>query len=125
MNKEQITILIVEDDPFLLGMYSTKFELEGFRVISASDGQIGLEKANLELPDVILLDIMMPKKDGFGVLDVLKKDKNTKDIPVILLTNLNQASDIQKAQDMGVKDYLIKAHYMPHEIVEKVKNILK
>ena len=126
MPKENKTkILIVEDDNFLVEMYTTKFELEGFDVISAEDGKKGLEMVSREKPDIILLDILMPVMDGFAVLDALKKDKTTADIPVILLTNLGQKDDVKKGFEKGAVGYLIKAHFMPSEVVEKIKKILK
>lgn len=121
---DKVKILIVEDDPFLSSMYSTKFELEGLEVVVAENGRIGLEKANTESPDIILLDIIMPEKDGFSVLEGLKSNSNTKDVPVILLTNLNQVDDIRRAQSLGAADYMIKAHCMPSEIVERVRKFM-
>jgi len=124
-DNKQIKILPVEDDPFLLSMYSTKFELENFKVVSASDGEKGLELSKKENPDIILLDILMPKMNGFEVLEKLKDDSLTKNIPIILLTNLNQKNEIEKGLALGANDYLIKAHFMPSEVVSKIKNILK
>ncbi|MBN1325388.1 response regulator [Candidatus Falkowbacteria bacterium] len=118
-------ILLIEDDTFLVEMYMTKFELEGFSVISAEDGQKGLEMVKKENPDIILLDILMPKMDGFAVLDALKKDKATANIPVVLLTNLGQKEDVKKGFEKGAVGYLIKAHFMPSEVVDKIKKILK
>ena len=97
-NLEDIKILLIEDDPFLLSMYSTKFEIEKFNVVVADDGEKGLALANKEAPDIILLDILMPKMNGFEVLENLKAVKKTKDIPVILLTNLNQKDEIEKGE---------------------------
>jgi DNA-binding response OmpR family regulator len=125
MAKEKIKILLVEDDTFLLDMYSTKFELEGFAVLTAEDGKKGLELAKKENPDIILLDILMPKMDGFAVLDELKKNPGTEKIPVILLTNLGQKDDVKKGFEKGAVGYLIKAHFMPSEVVDKIKKILK
>lgn len=122
---KKIKILLVEDDSFLVEMYTTKFELEGFEVSSAEDGQKGLEMVKKDRPDIILLDILMPKMDGFAVLDALKKDKETVDIPVILLTNLGQKDDVKKGFEKGAVGYLIKAHFMPSEVVDKIKKILK
>ena len=120
-----ITILLVEDDTFLVEMYTTKFELEGFEVHTAEDGKKGLDMAKKVKPDIILLDILMPKMDGFAVLDELKKDKDLADIPVILLTNLGQKEDVKKGFEKGAVGYLIKAHFMPSEVVDKIKKILK
>jgi DNA-binding response OmpR family regulator len=118
-------ILLIEDDAFLVEMYTTKFELEGFEVISAEDGKKGLELSFKEKPDIILLDILMPKMDGFAVLESLKKDKSTINIPVVLLTNLGQKDDVKKGFEKGAVGYLIKAHFMPSEVVDKIKKILK
>lgn len=117
-------VLLVEDDTFLLSMYTTKFELENFKVLAAEDGEKGLKMAIKENPDIILLDIMLPKMDGMEVLKKLKVDSKTKNIPVILLTNLSQKNEIEQAMSLGANDYLIKAHFMPSEVVEKIKNIL-
>ncbi|MFA7244912.1 MAG: response regulator [Candidatus Magasanikbacteria bacterium] len=119
------TVLLVEDDNFLGNIYKTKFELEKFKIILAKDGQEGLEMAKKKKPDIILLDVLMPKMDGFTVLENLKKDKNTVNIPVILLTNLGQKDDVEKGLELGAVDYLIKAHFKPSETVEKVKKILQ
>ena len=124
MNNSEIKILIVEDDNFLVDMYTTKFELEGFQVVSADNGEKGIELAQSESPDIILLDILMPKMDGFSTLIELKKDDATKDIPVILLTNLGQKEDVKKGFELGAAGYLIKAHFMPSEVVDKIKKIL-
>jgi len=120
----KIKILLIEDDPFLLSMYSTKFEIDGFKVISASDGEKGLELALREMPDIILLDILLPKMNGFAVLEKLKADKQMNQIPVILLTNLNQKDEIDKGLALGANDYLIKAHFMPSEVVDKIKKVI-
>ena len=120
----KIKILLVEDDPFLLSMYNTKFELENFKVVTAEDGEKGLKLAIKELPDVILLDIMLPRMDGFEVLKALKADKKTSGIPVILLTNLSQKEKVKEGLSLGANDYLIKAHFMPSEVVEKIKKLI-
>lgn len=122
--KNTIKILLVEDDTFLSSMYSTKFNLEGFVVAAAHDGEEGYKLAKKEKPDIILLDILLPKMDGFTVLDNLKKDEETKDIPVIMLTNLGQKEDVKKGFEKGAVGYLIKAHFMPSEVVEKIKSTL-
>ncbi len=124
LEKNKTTILLVEDDPFLLSMYSTKFEIENFLVVTADDGEKGVELARSDLPDIILLDIMLPKMNGFEVLENLKKNKSTAGIPVILLTNLNQKDEIERGLALGADDYLIKAHFMPSEVVDKIKKVL-
>lgn len=121
----KIKILLVEDDPFLLNMYATKFEMENFKVVLAEDGEKGWRLAGKEEPAIILLDIILPKMSGFDVLEKLKADEKTKNIPVILLTNLSQRDEIKRAMELGAVDYLIKAHFMPSEVVEKIKKVLK
>jgi len=120
----KIKILLVEDDPFLLSMYNTKFEMENFKVVTADDGEKGLKLALKEIPDIILLDIMLPKMDGFEVLRALKADETVKRIPVLLLTNLSQKEKIKEGLALGADDYLIKAHFMPSEVVEKIKKLI-
>lgn len=125
MAGKQIHVLLVEDDTFLANIYKTKFEMEGFKVDHAPNGEAGLRQAQKKEPDVILLDILLPKMDGYSVLEELKKDKKTSKIPVILLTNLGQKDDVEKGLSLGAADYLIKAHFKPSETVEKVKKVLK
>jgi DNA-binding response OmpR family regulator len=119
-----IKILLVEDDPFLLSMYATKFELEQFEVVTATDGEQGFKTAQESRPDIILLDILLPKMDGFEVLARLKSNNVTNLIPVILLTNLNQRDEIERGMTLGADDYLIKAHFMPSEVVAKIKEVI-
>lgn len=122
---QKIKIALVEDDSFLANMYETKLNLEGFEVKKALDGEAGVALIREEKPDVILLDILLPKLDGWEVLKSVKKDAAVKDIPVILLTNLGQEEDVQKGLDLGAVDYLIKAHFVPQEVIEKIKEVLK
>ncbi len=126
MPKEnKIKIALIEDDPFLSSMYAMKFELEGFDVLIATDGIAGVELVTKKIPDLILLDILMPKKNGFDVLADIKKNEETKNIPVILLTNLNQTEEVELGMELGAVDYLIKAHFMPSEVVDKIKIALE
>jgi DNA-binding response OmpR family regulator len=125
MADNKVKVLIVDDDAFLSGIYATKLELEGFQVATARDGEEGLKAALREKPALILLDVLMPKLDGFEVLKRLKQDPETKDTPVIMLTNLGQKEDIEKGLQDGAVDYLIKAHFVPAEAVEKIKKVLK
>ncbi|MFC1662813.1 response regulator transcription factor [Patescibacteria group bacterium] len=121
---ETHTIVLVEDDSFLAGMYVAKLEMEKFRVHLAGDGNIGLKKIVEIKPDIILLDIVLPKMDGFAVLEKIKKEKDLKNIPVILLTNLGQRDDVEKGLALGASDYLIKAHFMPSEVIDKIKRLV-
>lgn len=120
-----LKILIIEDDEFLLRMYSAKLEMEGYKIITATAGDRGLRLADKEQPDLILLDLLLPKKDGFQVLKELRADSETKDIPVIVLTNLSQKKDIDRCFSLGINDYLIKAHFVPSEVIIKIKRILE
>lgn len=118
-------VLIVDDDVFLSGIYATKLDLEGFEVETARDGEEGLKVAAKSKPDIILLDVLMPKLDGFETLKRLKADPDLKDVPVIMLTNLGQKEDVEKGLQEGAEDYLIKAHFVPSEAVEKIRAVLK
>lgn len=122
--KLKTRVLLVEDEKMLADMYQAKFTKEGLEVIKAEDGAKGLELAKKHKPDLILLDIILPKLDGFAVLKELKKDPVTSDIHVLLLTNLGQEEDVSKGQKLGADDYFIKANHTPAEIVEKVKYLL-
>jgi len=114
-------ILIIEDDPVLLKMYSEKFIFEGFDVIPAHDGVEALEKAKKENADIILLDIMLPRMSGTDFLAEFRKDPKGKDVPVVCLTNLAEDEEKKKAMDLGVKDYLVKAMQTPEQVVQKIK----
>lgn len=118
-------ILLVEDEPMIADMYATKFSLEGYDVVTAHDGAEGLAMAKSEKPDIILLDIIMPKLDGFATLKAIRDDASIKPAPVILLTNLGQEDDIKKGKELGADDYFVKANHPPQEIVEKVTTVLK
>lgn len=125
MAQEKAHILLIEDDTFLASIYQKKFEMEGLRMSVADQGEKGLQDAKKKRPDLVLLDILLPKMDGFSVLEKLKADPVTRAIPVILLTNLGQKDDVEKGLQAGAADYLIKAHFKPSEIVERVKQVLK
>jgi len=117
-------ILLVEDEKGLSEMYKTKFEMENYEIVQSFDGKDGLEKAKEINPDIILLDIILPKLDGFLVLKELKSDDKLKEIPVLLLTNLGQEDDIKKGKKLGADGYFVKANHNPAEIVDKVKEQL-
>jgi two-component system, OmpR family, alkaline phosphatase synthesis response regulator PhoP len=118
-------ILIIEDEETLQRSLMEFIKEEGFEVTGASDGQSGLEMAKIQLPDLIILDIILPKIDGFGVLEGIKKDEKTKNIPVILLTNLENQEDIQKAFEKGATTYLVMSDYKLEDVVKKIKETLK
>ena len=118
-------ILVVEDDSFLLQMYATKLETEKYKVFTASTGSEALSLVEKEDLDLILLDLNLPEVDGFNVLEELKSNPKTKHIPVLVLTNFSQKEDIDRCLDLGAEDFLIKAHFVPSEVIEKIKKILK
>ncbi|MBP6859102.1 MAG: response regulator [Candidatus Magasanikbacteria bacterium] len=124
-SSKQTHILIVEDDLFLAEIYQKKFEMEGFKVSMANDGEKAVTDIKKKMPDLVLLDILLPKLDGFSVLEAIKSDNASKDIPIILLTNLGQQDDVQRGLEKGAADYLIKTHFKPSEVVDKVRKLLK
>lgn len=120
------TILIVEDDTILRDLISQKLRKENnYEVAEAIDGEEGLKKAKEKKPDIILLDLILPGMDGFGVLEQIKQDPETAKIPVVILSNLGQKEEIEKGMKLGATDFLIKAHFTLSEIVKKVKAILE
>jgi len=118
-------ILIVEDDKFLRELIAQKLIKEGYNIVEAVDGEKGIKKVKDEKPDLILLDLILPGIDGFEVLAKIKEDPVLSQIPVIILSNLGQKDDIERGLKIGAVDYLIKAHFTPGEIIEKVKTVLK
>ena len=122
---EKKKILIIEDESTLQRALSEFLSLEGFAVANALDGERGVEMAKKENPDLILLDIILPKKDGYEVVDDLKSEESTKDIPIILLTNLETTENVNRAFEKGITTYLVKSDYKLEEIVAKIKETLK
>lgn len=118
------SILVVEDDQFLRDLIVKKLKEEGFSVKEAVDGEEGLRFVRENRPDCVLLDLILPGIDGFEVLKQVKADTSLSSIPVVILSNLGQKDDIDRGLELGAKDYLIKAHFTPGEIVQKVKEIL-
>lgn len=118
------TILVVEDDKFLRELMTQKLTREGFQISQAVDGEEGIKKIKEEKPGLVLLDLILPGIDGFEVLSRVKGDPDISNTPVIILSNLGQREDIERGMKMGAADYLIKAHFTPGEIIEKIKNII-
>jgi len=114
----------MEDDGFMASIYAQKLEVEGFDVSLATNGEDGLRLAQKDTPDLILLDLVMPKLDGFQVLERLKKESATAKIPVLVFSNLGQKEDVERCLALGAAGYVIKAHSLPHETVTKIKEIL-
>lgn len=117
-------ILFVEDEPSLQKAVSEILVQEGFKVLTASDGEEGLKMARQQ-PDLVLLDLILPKKDGFEVLKEMKEDEKMKNIPVIVLTNLEGTGDVEKALELGATTYLVKANYELEDVLTKIKEFLK
>ncbi len=124
VKNKSVTILVVEDDKFLRGLIVGRLLGEGFTVLEATDGAMGIEMAREQNPALVLLDLMLPGKDGFDVLKEIREDAGASSIPVIVLSNLSQQEDIDRAHALGAKEFLVKAQFTPSEIVEKIKAIL-
>lgn len=118
-------ILIIEDDTNLSPLLAGVFKSEGFQVLTAGDGEKGLMLALVEHPDMILLDIILPKMDGITTLKKIREDKWGKNVPVIILSNLSAVEDLSKAMEAGAFEYLVKTDWEPKDIVTKVKETLK
>jgi len=121
-----VTLLLVEDDPLIARLYKGAFTLSGHEVQVAFNGEEGLQKLQeMKIkPTLILMDVMMPKVNGLQLLERIKQDPATKNIPVVMLTNLSDEKDVQKALDLGAVTYLVKSQYTPKEVVGKVKEII-
>ena len=123
--KDQKFILVAEDDRFYANIYRTKLAKENYEVAVVGNGAMALALAQRKKPDLILLDLIMPVKDGFETLKELKADPKLADVKVVVLTNLEQADDIKRAKDLGAVDYIVKSNVSIHEVVEKVKELIK
>ncbi|MCX6759190.1 MAG: response regulator [Candidatus Nealsonbacteria bacterium] len=118
------TILFIEDESVLQKTFREIIVQEGYQMISALDGETGLRVAKEKKPDLILLDLILPKIHGFDVLKKLKEENETRDIPVIVLTNLEGLEDVEKTLKLGATTYLVKTNYSLEEILEKIKKAL-
>ncbi|HYE22071.1 MAG TPA: response regulator, partial [Verrucomicrobiae bacterium] len=125
MEPSQTKILIVEDEEILLTALSEELKQEGFVVVGAKDGVEGVETAVKEKPDLVLLDLVMPRLDGIGALKQMKENALIKDIPVVILTNLSDYDKISDALSLGAMDYLVKANYRLEDLVNKIKTVLE
>lgn len=123
--KDKQKVLIVEDDKFLVRAYKTRFEKIGIEVLEAGDGVEAQNQLEKGKPDLILLDLIMPKKDGFKFLREMVANKAVSKTPVIVLSNLGQESDIAECKELGVKEYLVKANTSMNEVLEIVQKYLK
>lgn len=123
-NQGKKKILLLEDEETLAEMYRAKFEREGLQIDVLHDGESGMQKAKESQYDAVLVDIIMPKLDGFGVIRALRALPNYKDTPIILLSNLGQDEDISKGKSIGATDYLVKANFTPAQVVKKVNDLM-
>jgi DNA-binding response OmpR family regulator len=117
-------VLLVEDDPLLIDIYTTKLKQSGFEVVVVEKGEQAFQTVLEEMPDVVLLDIVLPHVDGWDILKSLKERAETKNIQVVILSNLGQKEEIEKGLELGAALYLIKAHYTPSEVVEEVNKLI-
>jgi len=113
-------ILIVEDEEIMINLLQRKLAKEGFEILIARDGEEGLKAMREKPPDIVLLDIIMPKMGGFEVMEEMQKDKELKKIPVIVISNSGQPVELDRAQRLGAKDWLIKTEFDPQEVIDKV-----
>ncbi|OGF73634.1 hypothetical protein A3J56_00645 [Candidatus Giovannonibacteria bacterium RIFCSPHIGHO2_02_FULL_46_20] len=125
MDTKNKRILFIEDEEALRGAFGETFQRDGYTVFEASDGEDGMLIAKKELPDLILLDLILPKKSGFEVLKELRKNPDTKHIPVVVLTNLEGSEDVERALAYGATTYLVKANYSLDDLVAKIKSVLE
>ena len=117
------TVLVVDDDPVILKLLEVNFEMEGFQVVRAADGAEGLERAREVRPDIVVLDVMMPRMTGYEVAKALREDHNTAHIPIIFVTARAQSSDVEKGMELGVEDYVTKP-FDPLELIDRVNSLL-
>lgn len=125
MSEQNTKILIVEDEEILLTALTEELKQEGFIVVGAHDGIEGVQMAQSEKPNLILLDLVMPRLDGLGALKQMKENPEIKDIPVVILTNLSDYDKVSDALTLGAMDYLVKANYRLEELVNKIKTVLE
>ena len=120
----EIKILVIEDDKFLRELLVGKLKKEGYATTEAVDGEEGLDAAKKDPPHLIMLDLVLPGADGFEILQDLKNNPNVSKVPVIVLSNLGSREDIDRALSLGAKEFLVKAHHTPQEIVDTIKKVL-
>ena len=118
-------IMIIEDDSLLIKMYQTKFQLEGYEMMTATDGEQGLKLLKADKPDFLILDMMMPKLSGLELLAIIRNDPGLKDLPVFMLSNMSQPSEMEKAKALGVVEFVLKSSLTPRQVVDKVRKYLR
>jgi two-component system alkaline phosphatase synthesis response regulator PhoP len=118
-------ILLVEDDPLMVKIYTTRFKKAGLELESVSDGENAISRLKGENFDLLILDLVLPRLTGFEILEKIRGDEKLKDLKVVILSNLDQKTDVKKANELKVARYLIKAHYKPSEVVEEILKVLE
>lgn len=119
------TILIIENDKFFKELITKKLEAEGFSVAMVGDSKEAFKYLEETVPSLIILDLILPGMDGYDILSILKKDKKLSSIPVVILSNLGQKEEIDRAMSLGVDEFLVKVNFVPEEIVEKIKSVIQ
>ena len=125
MNKSKKALLLIEDDDIIIKLLSKRIEKSGYLVIIARNGAEGIKAMQAHKPDLILLDMLMPVVDGFGVLEYMKTAGLLPGLPVIIISNSGQPVEIERALKLGVRDYLVKLNFSPNELIEKIKRVLE
>lgn len=121
MEEKKLKILLVDDDAVLREMYAEIFQSANFEVLEANDGLAGLDKASTNLPDVIFTGIIMPRMDGFDMMEALKKTVMTANIPVVISSHMGRGTDMERAMELGAKDFIIRDATRPVEVVKRIK----
>ena len=117
-------VLIIEDEELIIDLLKKKLIQEGYEVFTAYNGEQGMEKLKSVKPDIVLLDIVMPKKSGYEVMEEMSKDPELNKIPIIVISNSGQPVELDKAKNLGAKDWLVKTEFDPKEVVEKVRRLI-
>ncbi len=125
MIKSIVHILLAEEDTFLGEIYKKKMETAGYKVTLVKNGEACVKEAQKKIPRIVILDVLLPKLDGFTAIDMLKKNSKTKHIPILVLTHLGQKEDIVRALHLGAHDYILKSHIRPEDLLRKIEDILK
>lgn len=125
MTNDKKNILLIEDDDVIIKLLVKRIEKAGYNVEVARNGKGGIQKIKERMPDLLLLDMIMPILDGFGVLEYLKKENILPGLPVIIVSNSGQPVEIERILKMGVRDYLVKLNFSPNELIEKIRNVFK
>lgn len=118
-------VLIIEDDSFLQGLEASKLKKDNYEIMAASTGEEGMDKINEPGIDLILLDLILPKFDGFEILKKVRETEALKNVPVIVFSNLSEDKDIKKAEELGATDFMVKSNFTLDELVDHINKILK